>query len=48
MTSSTILFVCQESPDENFITSLIVTIYEYPPPPIVAVRIFGKVSANRF
>lgn len=46
MTSSTILFVCQESPDECVITSLVVTIYEQPP--IVAVRIFGKVSANRF
>ncbi len=31
MTSSAILFVCQESPDESVITSLVVTIYEQPP-----------------
>ena len=47
MTSSTILLVCQESPDKSVITSLVVTISEQPPP-IVAVTIFGKVSANRF
>ena len=28
MTSSTILFVCQESPDESVITSFVVTVYE--------------------